>query len=211
MTRYRTQVLALALAMAAFSPAAFAGAWETVSEGKLEDHWTTRGPWTLSDEGVFHLPEQEEKTWEHYDTYLVLKDRLVTDFEIEFEAKTSGNSGLYFHIPDLEKVAERKHVEVQIFENSKWPEDKPLGDHAAGGIIPGSPPVKDACKPGMVFNKYEIRCVGNKITVKINGEVVNEVDLDKGPAAGRSKTGGFAFQNHGHEVWLRGVKVRSLD
>ena len=130
---------------------------------------------------------------------------------IEFDVKTTQNSGLYFHIPNLANLPERKHVEVQIFENSEWPEGKKLGDHAAGGIIPGHAPTKDACKPGVDFNKYQILCVDNKVTVKLNGEVVNEVNLSEGPSAKRSKTGGFAFQNHGHEVWVKNVRVKNLD
>lgn len=206
----KLNIPALILSLAASSLLAAGGEWEDVVGKKLDDFWMTKGPWTLKD-GVFHLPEGKEKTWKHYETYLVLKDRLMADFEIEFEVKTTQNSGLYFHIPDLANVPERKHVEVQIFENSEWPKDKPLGDHAAGGIIPGHAPTKDACKPGVVFNKYEIRCVDNQITVKINGELVNKVNLSEGPSAKRSKTGGFAFQNHGHEVWVKNVRVKSLD
>ena len=157
------------LALGATLPA-LGAEWEDLTGKKLEDFWTTKGPWTLDDDGVFHLPEQKEKTWTRYDHYLVLKDRKMKDFEIEFEVKTTQNSGLYFHIPDLANVPERKHVEVQIFENSAWPEGKPLGDHAAGGIIPGHPPTKDACKPGVTWNKYYIRCVDNQITVTINGD-----------------------------------------
>jgi hypothetical protein len=198
------------LGLAATQPA-MAGEWVSVVGKKLEDNWTTKGPWVLNDDGVFHLPEQKEKTWKRYDHYLIIKDHLMEDFEIEFEVKTNQNSGLYFHIPDLAKVPERKHVEVQIFENSAWPKGKPLGDHAAGGIIPGHPPTKDACKPGMDWNKYEIRCVDNQLTVKINGEVVNKVDLNKGATAKRSKTGGFAFQDHGHPVWVRNIRLKNLD
>lgn len=187
-----------------------AAEWIDLTGKKLEDHWSTEGPWTL-DDGVFHLKEQEEKTWKRYQNYLVLKDHKMRDFEIEFEVRTTQNSGLYFHIPDLANLPERRHVEVQIFENSAWPEGKPLGDHAAGGIIPGHAPAKDACKPGVTWNKYHVRCVGNVITVTINGTVVNKVDLSKGRTAERSNTGGFAFQDHGHPVWIRHLRLRNLD
>lgn len=206
--RLATPLLLIALAT---TLPALGAEWEDLTGKKLEDNWTTKGPWTLNDDGVFHLAEQEEKTWKRYHNYLVLKDRKMEDFEIAFECKTTQNSGLYFHIPDLANVPERKHVEVQIFENSEWPEGKPLGDHAAGGIIPGHPPTKDACKPGVTWNKYLIRCIGNQLTVTINGVVVNKVDLNKGPTAKRSNTGGFAFQDHGHPVWVRNIRLKNLD
>jgi len=217
MTMHMLRLLALRLTAPCLilgltaGPVSAGGTWQDLTGKKLEDHWTTQGPWTLGDDGVFHLKEQEEKTWKRYHQYLVLKEHKMEDFEIEFEVKTTQNSGLYFHIPDLDNVPERKHVEVQIFENSAWPKGKPLGDHAAGGIIPGHPPTKDACKPGVTWNKYHIRCIDNQLTVTINGTVVNTVDLNKGPTATRSKTGGFAFQDHGHPVWIRNVRLKNLD
>ena len=184
--------------------------WENLVGKKLTDFWNTNGAWAQNDDGVIHLPEQDYKTWTHYDRYLILKDRLVTDFEFECEWKTDGNSGIYFHIPDLANVPERKHVEVQLFENSKWKKPK-LGDHAAGGIIPGHAPSKDACNPVGEWNKIHLKCVDNKIVVTLNGEVVNEVDLSQGKSAKRSKIGGFAFQDHGHAVWLRKIRLKNLD
>ncbi len=47
--------------------------------------------------------------------------------------------------------------------------------------------------------------------MKINGEVVNEVNLSQGSSARRTKTGGFAFQNHGRAVWVKKVRVKNLD
>lgn len=188
----------------------FAAEWENLVGKKLGDFWTTNGAWVQNGEGVIHLPDQDYKTWTHYDRYLILNDRLVTDFEFECEWKTDGNSGIYFHIPDLANVPERKHVEVQLYENSKWTKPK-LGDHAAGGIIPGHAPTKDACKPVGEWNKMNLKCVDNKIIVTLNGQVVNEVNLSEGKSAKRSKIGGFAFQDHGHAVWLRNIRLKNLD
>lgn len=186
-----------------------AGEWQDLTGKTLDDHWTTAGAWTFKD-GVFHLPNQDHKTWTHYDRYLILKGHLVTDFEFECEWKTEGNSGIYFHIPDLANVPERKHVEVQIYENSKWTKPE-LGDHAAGGIIPGHAPTKDACKPYGEWNKMHLKCVDNKIVVTLNGQVVNEVNLSEGKTAERSKIGGFAFQDHGFETSIRNIRLKSLD
>ncbi|MBN2450108.1 MAG: DUF1080 domain-containing protein [Lentisphaeria bacterium] len=185
--------------------------WESLVGKTLDEHWTTEGAWVLQEDGVIHLPTQEYKHWRNYRNYLVLKDRKMADFEIEFEWRAENNSGLYFHIPDLAKVDERRHVEVQIFENSKWPKAKPLGDHAAGGVIPGHPPTSDACRPVPEWNTFRIRCVGNQLTVTLNDTVVNQVDLSQGPSAKRATSGGFAFQDHGYALWLRNIRLRNLD
>ncbi len=203
----RLSVIALILALAVQVQA---GEWKSVVGKSLDQNWTTEGAWELKD-GVIHLPTQEYKHWKNYQNYLVLKDFKAKDFEIQFDCKCEENSGLYFHIPDLTKVADRKHIEVQLFNNNEWPKDKPYNDHAAGGIIPSKPPTKDACNPTGEWDHYDIRCVDNQMTVKINGVVVNEVDLNEKAFAERSKEGGFAFQDHGYAVWLKDIKVRSLD
>ena len=200
-----------AFALFAHAELAHAGDWESLVGKSLEEHWATEGAWVLQDDGVIHLPKRDYRHWRHYQNYLVLKDRKMADFEIEFDWRTECNSGLYFHIPDLSNVKQRKHVEVQIYENSRWRKGKPLGDHAAGGVIPGHPPTKDACRPVPEWNTFHIRCVGNQLTVKLNGETINQVDLNKGRTARRSKSGGFAFQDHGYAVWLRNLRLRNLD
>ena len=56
-----------------------------------------------------------------------------------------------------------------------------------------------------------IRCVDNQITVSINGEVVNQANLNEGNAGKRSARGGFAFQDHGYAVWLKNIRIKILD
>jgi hypothetical protein len=50
----------------------------------------------------------------------------------------------------------------------------------------------------------------NKLTVKLNGEVVNEVDLTQGKVADRPQTGWIGFQDHGLPLGLRNIKIREL-
>ena len=184
--------------------------WVPLISRKLSDNWTTKGAWTLQDNGVIHLPEREYKHWKNYENYLVLKDVSITNFEIDFDWHTSQNSGLYFHIPDLSQLQDRNHKEVQLYENSLWSKPE-LGDHAAGGIIPGHAPKKNASKPAQQWNHMHVRCIDNQITVSINGEVVNRADLNEAAAGKRSAHGGFAFQDHGYAVWLKNIKIKILD
>jgi hypothetical protein len=205
----RTRI-GILLGIACLPAACQGGEWMPLVGDSLAAHWTTAGAWELLPDGVIHLPNRDYKHWKHYENYLILRDTKVADFEFECEWKTTGNSGIYFHIPDLDNLPERQHVEVQIYENSLW--TKPdLGDHAAGGVIPGHAPTKNACRPAGEWNLMRLRCVGNQLTVTLNDEVVNRVDLNQGPTAKRSTSGGFAFQDHGFEVWLRNIRLRSLD
>jgi hypothetical protein len=186
--------------------------WVDLLEGgDLSKHWTTKGNWKLGDDGVVHLePRPGEKGWERYDAYLWARKK-YTDFEIDFEYKLAkgGNSGFYFHVGDVaDPVA--KGIEVQIYDSTaKKPGDK-LTDHDSGGIIPGVPPTKSAAKPAGEWNRFQITCKGKGLTVRLNGEVVNEVDLGHEKLKGRPETGSIGFQDHGLPLWLRKIRVREL-
>jgi hypothetical protein len=48
------------------------------------------------------------------------------------------------------------------------------------------------------------------LTVVLNGEVVNEVDLTQGSLGKRPKVGYIGFQDHGLPLALRSIRVREL-
>jgi hypothetical protein len=74
-------------------------------------------------------------------------------------------------------------IEVQIYASHGKPDNK-LSDHDSGGIIPGIRPKENAARPPGEWNHFHIINQSDKLTVKLNGQVVNEVDLTKAPLAG---------------------------
>ena len=48
------------------------------------------------------------------------------------------------------------------------------------------------------------------LTVKLNGVVVNEVDLTRGALKSRPATGWIGFQDHGLPLELRNIRIREL-
>ena len=50
----------------------------------------------------------------------------------------------------------------------------------------------------------------NKVTVMLNGEVVNDVPLDYKSIKDRPPTGYIGFQDHGMPMWLRNIRIREL-
>ena len=135
----------------------------------------------------------------------------LADFEFQFDFKVNprGNSGFYFHVGDV-KSPVAKGIEVQIYDSGSKKEGAKLTDHDAGGVIPGVPPKKNTCKPAGEWNSFHIIVKGDSLTIKLNSEVINEVDLSKGKLADRPKTGRIGFQDHGLPLWLRNMKVRPL-
>jgi hypothetical protein len=179
--------------------------------GDLTKHWTTTGNWKLDKDGVASLePRPGEKGWTRYDAYLWSKKQ-YRDFEAEFEYKVArgGNSGFYFHVGDR-KDPVAKGIEVQIYDSAGKTPGAKLTDHDSGGIIPGHPPKKNAARPAGQWNKMRVVCKGGRVTVTLNGEVVNEVPLDSPKIKDRPPAGYIGFQDHGLPLWLRHVRVREL-
>lgn len=62
----------------------------------------------------------------------------------------------------------------------------------------------DVASPLGEWTKVECLCQGSRITIKINGETVNEC-FDANPAAGK-----ILLQSEGHEVFFRNMELRPL-
>ncbi len=186
--------------------------WVNLLEGNsLKKHWTTKGNWSIDKEGVVTLvPRKGEKGWARFDAYL-WSTKQYKDFEIQFEYKVQkrGNSGFYFHVGD-KKSPVAQGIEVQIYDTPSKGKIKRLGDHDSGGIIPGIPPTKNAAKPANEWNKFHITCKGNDLTVKLNGVVVNEVDLNHKRIKNRPDSGYIGFQDHAMPLALRNIRIRKL-
>lgn len=179
--------------------------------GDLTKHWTTTGNWKLDKDGVVSLqPRKGESGWTRYDAYLWAQKQ-YKDFEIEFEYKVNkgGNSGFYFNVGEL-KSPVAKGIEVQIYDSYRKEGKKKLTDHDSGGIIPSIPPTKNTSKPAGEWNQFKITVKGDKVTVVLNGEVVNEVSLDHPKLKDRPRGGYIGFQDHGLPLWLRNIRVRTL-
>lgn len=183
---------------------------DLLADNDLTRHWTTTGAWSIDKEGVVTLtPRPGESGWTRYDAYLT-STKQYRDFEIEFEYKVQkgGNSGFYFHVGDAKQPVS-SGIEVQIYDSGSKKADAKLTDHDSGGIIPGIPPTKNTAKPAGEWNKFEITAKGEKLTVKLNGETVNEVDLTNDKLKSRPKTGYISFQDHGLPLALRKIKIKS--
>jgi hypothetical protein len=180
--------------------------------GDLTKNWTTTGNWKLDKDGVATLtPRDGEKGWERFDAYLWLKGKEYKDFEAEFEYKVEkgGNSGFYFHVGDV-KSPVKTGIEVQIYDSGSKKAGDKLTDHDSGGVIPGIPPTKNTAKPAGEWNKMKVTVKEGKLTVMLNGEMINEVKLDDPKIKDRPEKGAIGFQDHALPLALRNVRVREL-
>lgn len=196
-----------ALLLAGLSSAAAEARWHDLLHGNDLHHWETTGNWSMKD-GVATLnPREGERGWERWSAYLWSQEK-YDDFEIQFDYKVEpkGNSGFYFNVADKnDPVA--KGIEVQIYDSHGA---EKLTDHTSGGMIPGVPPTKNTAKEAGEWNTFHITVKGEQVTVRLNGEVVNEVSLNHPRLKDRPKSGFIGFQDHGLPLSLRNIRVREL-
>jgi len=188
-----------------------AGWTNLLDKGQQSKHWTTKGNWQQGTDGASTLtPRKGEQGWSRFDAYLWSRKQ-YGDFQIEFEfdVKKGSNSGFYFRVGD-EKDPVAKGIEVQIYDSYGKPADAKLTDHDCGGIIPGLPPTKNASKAPGEWNKMQITNQDDKLTVVLNGQTVNVVDLTKSPLNSRPKNGKIGFQDHALPLSIRNVRIREL-
>lgn len=157
--------------------------------------------------------ERMRSAWSVKDGILVFNgkgDSLCTandygDFElyVDWKIEKDGDSGIYL----------RGSPQVQIWD----PNTKAASGVGSGGLYNNqknpSKPTKVADKPVGEWNTFFIRMVGEKVTVKLNGEtVVDNVVLENywNYAEPIFPAGQIELQNHGNTLYFRNIYIREL-
>jgi len=193
--------------------------------GKDLSGWTMvpNGRWIVED-GVITL----RRDWdgrEHNYEYLWAKDTYA-DFilELEYKVPERANSGVFLRTSDKTDPV-YTGIEVQV-SNSYGKEQWGKGN-CAGAIYDCLAPTKNTAKKPGEWNRVRITCRGANITVRLNGEQVIDMDLDrwtephKNPDGSPNKfptalkdfarTGYIGLQDHGRPVWYRNIRVKRLE
>jgi len=146
------------------------------------------------------------------------KDRFG-DFVLELEFKASGNSGVFIRT-DNPKDNVQTGIEIQVDTPAAKP-DK----HSVGALYDLVTPTKDNTKKDD-WNKMVVTARGSKLVVDINGEKVNEMDLDKWTEGGKNpdgsknkfktalkdfkREGHIGLQDHGAAVSYRNLRITTI-
>lgn len=136
-------------------------------------------------------------------------------FEFEFKLPPGGNNGIGIHYPGHGNPADTG-VEIQVLDDTapKYSALKPYQFH--GGFYFFQAAKKGHLKPVGEWNREKITVNGSKVTVELNGTVINEGDFDalakKHPkhAGIKRRSGHIAFCGHGDAVQFRGMKITEL-
>lgn len=142
--------------------------------------------------------------------YLIVKEP-YSDFvlTLDFWVASSVNSGVYIRCPSPEEHGGRICYEIQIHDY------RPNQIYRTGGIVRHRSPAEHVTSLAR-WNNYEIRAVGEKITVTLNGVVTAEIEnsdyVCEQPCAHR-REGFIALQyddDAGGVLKFRNIKIQPL-
>lgn len=147
--------------------------------------------------------------------------KIYSDYvlRLDYKLPKDGNSGVGIRIPP-EGLVHQAGMEIQLLDDDA-PMHKDLkAAQYTGSIYYQAPAKRGAPKPPGEWNTMEITCAGQHVTIVLNGQVINDVHLDKftkaedpktySPLADRPQVGFIALQSHGSRVDFRNVEVKNL-
>lgn len=150
-------------------------------------------------------------------------DDSYQDFTLSFDwrwapGKEPGNSGVLLRIQGAPNGFMPKCVEAQLksgsagdiwaFFGAKAGGDAEraveVKDHKDLGNFHGFKAMKQAEKPPGEWNRYELRCAGDELELRINGELVNRAN------GLETVSGPIALQSEGAEIHFRNIEVKKI-
>lgn len=194
--------------------------WESLFNPDLSDADFRKGVWTF-DQGVLTASE-DEAIWsaKEYENFIL---------DLEFKTAEGTNSGVVVYCNNKQNWIPNS-VEIQIADDyaKQWAESPKTWQCAAifGHLAPTKSMVK---KPGE-WNRFTITCKGKFITVALNGEVVNKMNMDLWTSATKNPDGteipswlstpfnkipthgfvGLQGKHAGAPIYFRNIKIKEL-
>lgn len=160
--------------------------------------------------------------------YIIIHEKQFDNFVLKCDVRWEDprcNSGIFFRVEDPKNPV-NTGFEIQVMSGSK------VGKHEFGAIYDLTATSKNAGNETGEWNTVEISCYGPYINVKVNGEEVAAMNCDEFDQPGVcpdgkkhkfklgdqpravkdfARTGYLGFQDHGHKVWYKNVKLLTLD
>ena len=148
-------------------------------------------------------------------------EKEYTDFVLRFDFKLTpaANNGLGIRAP-LEGDAAYVAMELQILEDGSpvyWGLQPYQYHGSVYGVVPARRGVQ---RPIGEWNREEVRVLGRRVTVAVNGTTVVDADIDEASAGGtmdgkehpglKRASGHIGFLGHGSVLALRNIRIKQI-
>lgn len=178
----------------------------TLFNGKDLSNWKGKG-YTV-DAGVITCSRKGRNlmTKKEYTNYV---------FEFEFKLPSGGNNGLGIHYTGKGNPA-HNGMEIQILDDThpKYKNLKPYQFN--GGLYFLKPAKKGFLKPVGEWNSEKVTVNGSRVTVELNGTVINEINLAEVAKSHpkhqgvKRRSGHITFCGHGDPVQFKNIRITEL-
>jgi len=176
-------------------------------DGRTLEGWTTLATtwrhWLVKDGAIQCVPGGSPYPW-------LRSRKCYASFtlRLEYRIAARANSGVFVWAP-LNARASSLGLEVQL--TSGTAKGTPDAEETPGAIYNVLAPKEDASNPPDQWNRLEVACRGSKVTVTLNGRVVQDFDADKIPLLRtRLRKGVIGLQDHGGAVLFRRIQIKEL-
>ena len=202
--------------------AADSAGWQPLFDGKTTAGWHSLGKtnfpaksWGVEDDCLHVLPKSASEdiiTVKQYDNF---------EFSCEWRASTNCNSGIKYLIQEKDGAI---GPEYQILDDVNNVEARLGTRRTTASLYDVLGAAQVHLKPVGEFNETRIRVEGAHVEHWLNGVKVLTFDLGSPDLLtaiqkskfktssfyGRKRAGHILLQDHGHEVWFRNLKIRTL-
>ncbi len=194
--------------------------WTDLFKPDLSNAVFPNGVWSITD-GVL-TATKDEAIW---------SEKSFNNFvlDLEFKNAEGTNSGVIVHASDIKDWIPHS-VEIQIADDysEKWAKASPTWQCAA--VFGHQAATKRTVKKPGEWNHYTITCIGKKIWIVLNGELVNSFDMSLYTSATTNPDGsqipawlsnplstlpltgqiGLQGKHAGAPIWFRNIKIKEL-
>ena len=217
----------------ALSPQEKKQGWELLFNGKDVSGWHTYGgkgvgtAWKVEGDALkLDVPTRAGNKAPNGGD--IVSNVLVSgDFELKADWKVSplANSGIFFFVKEAEqyKIMQTTGLELQVLDDKIY-EGAAENKHRAGDFFGVANARLREINPVGEWNQVHVVFRKNKLTITLNGFVVQEHDLSStdwkqritnsplknAPIAQNQLTGAIGLQDWGSTVWYRNIKLRKL-
>jgi len=141
------------------------------------------------------------------DNLCTAKDYMDFELYVDWKILPAGDSGIYL----------RGTPQVQIWDTAHEPFWKYGADKGSGGLWNNQKhsqfPLAKADNPVGEWNTFYIKMVGERVTVKLNGQLVVDDEVMENYWDRNSPIpakGPIELQNHGNKLWFNNLYIREL-
>jgi len=206
------------------------GEWVTLFDGTNLDAFkaynkdTLSSQWSIKGDALVFTPAEGR----HGSENLITKDE-YHNFVIDFDWMISqgGNSGFMWAVKEDPKLGEPYLTgpEIQILDDKGHPDAKAGRTHQSGALY-DMIAASEMANPAGEWNHYEITINydANQGVINMNGDdvvtfplsgegwtkLVENSKFKNWSDFAKSDTGHLAFQDHGHEVSFKNIKIKEL-